>query len=71
MLGADIGGIPELIQVGKTGELFESGNKDILKKQIRKMFEKSEEYSENCKDICFDTIDEYCKKLMKIYKGVL
>lgn len=71
VLGADIGGIPELIQVGKTGELFESGNKDILKKQIRKMFEKSEEYSENCKDICFDTIDEYCKKLMKIYKGVL
>ena len=26
VLGADIGGIPELIQVGKTGELFESGN---------------------------------------------
>ena len=24
VLGADIGGIPELIQVGKTGELFKS-----------------------------------------------
>ena len=26
VIGADIGGIPELIQEGKTGELFESGN---------------------------------------------
>ena len=26
VLGANIGGIPELIQVGKTGELFESSN---------------------------------------------
>ena len=26
VLGADIGGIPELIQVGKTGELFKSGS---------------------------------------------
>ena len=26
VLGANIGGIPELIQVGKTGEMFESGN---------------------------------------------
>lgn len=26
VLGADIGGIPELIRVGETGELFESGN---------------------------------------------
>ena len=26
VLGANIGGIPELILVGKTGELFESGN---------------------------------------------
>ena len=32
VLGADIGGIPELIHVGKTGELFESGNAEDLKK---------------------------------------
>ena len=34
VLGANIGGIPELIQVGKTGELFESGNAEDLKKKI-------------------------------------
>ena len=33
VLGADIGGIPELIQVGKTGELFKSGDGDELKEQ--------------------------------------
>lgn len=69
VLGADIGGIPELIQVGKTGDLFESGNKEELKKKIKDMHDMSEEYSKNCKDISFDTIDGYCEKLMKIYRG--
>ena len=38
VLGAEIGGIPELIQVGKTGELFESGNAEDLKKKIEKLW---------------------------------
>ena len=72
VLGADIGGIPELIQVSKTGELFKSGDGDELKSKIRKLWddkELCEQYSKNCKDISFDTIEEYCKKLMKIYRG--
>ena len=63
VLGADIGGIPGLIQVGKTGELFESGNGEDLKKKIEKL---CEQYSKNCKDISFDTIDEYYEKIMKV-----
>ena len=69
-LGADIGGIPELIQVGKTGELFESGNVEDLKKKVEKLWEDKklcEQYSKNCKDISFDTIDEYYEKIMKVY----
>ena len=69
VLGANIGGIPELIQVGKTGELFESGNKEELKAKILLMLEKTSVYSRNCKNISFDTIDEYCEKIMKIYRG--
>ena len=69
VLGANIGGIPELIQVGKTGELFESGNKEELKNKILKMKSKREEYSKNCENISFDTVDEYCDKLMRIYQG--
>lgn len=64
VLGADIGGIPELIRVGQTGELFESGNKEELKSKIIEMSNK--QYKVN--GISFDTVDEYCQKLMKIYK---
>ena len=38
VLGANIGGIPELIQVGTTGELFESGNGKDLKMKIQKLW---------------------------------
>ncbi len=72
VLGADIGGIPELIQVCKTGELFESGNSKELKNKILTLWNdrsRLNEYSENCKNISFDTIDEYYKKLFLIYTG--
>ena len=71
VLGADIGGIPELIQVGKTGELFESGNAEDLKKKVEKLWgdkKLCKAYSKNCKDISFDTIDEYYEKIMKVYQ---
>ena len=62
VLGADIGGIPELIEVGKTGELFESGNAVQLKEKIQKLWsdrELTDIYSRNCKDIHFDDIEAY------------
>jgi glycosyltransferase involved in cell wall biosynthesis len=73
VLGADIGGIPELIEVDKTGELFKSGDAVSLKNKINSMWmdkEKTEKYSLNCRNIGFDTITAYCDKLMKIYKGL-
>lgn len=72
VLGADIGGIPELIQVGKTGELFKSGDKTDLKKKLKNLWNNKEnltEYSHNCKDVSFDDIGQYYKKIMKIYEG--
>jgi glycosyltransferase involved in cell wall biosynthesis len=38
VLGANIGGIPELIEEGKNGMLFESRNAEDLKDKIQKMF---------------------------------
>lgn len=70
VLGADIGGIPELIQTGKTGELFESGNADELKRKIQKLWNDKElidQYSRNCQDITFDDVKQYGEKLMRIY----
>lgn len=72
VLGANIGGIPELIQVGRTGELFESGNVGDLEKKIQRLWEDKKlcaEYSANCKDISFDTIDEYYEKIVRAYRG--
>lgn len=71
VLGARIGGIPELIREGETGELFESGNAADLKNKIQKFWQEQklvQSYSDNCADIQFDTIAEYYEKLMKIYQ---
>ena len=71
VLGANIGGIPELIEVGKTGELFESGNIEDLKKKINNLWKNKaliNEYSQNCRNIRFDDVAEYCEKLIKLYQ---
>ena len=71
VIGADIGGIPELIDEGKTGELFESGNATQLKEKIEKLYYDemlTQQYSKNCENLSFDAIDEYCSKLVEIYQ---
>lgn len=57
VLGANIGGIPELIQPGKTGELFESGNFNILKDMILQMWKSSVFY--DCRDLNFPDVKNY------------
>ena len=72
VLGANIGGIPELIHDGVTGELFESGNGDELKNKITILWnnrELTDRYSRNCKNIHFDDVRSYTEKLLPIYKG--
>ena len=67
ILGANIGGIPELIRPGENGELFESGNKNELKEKIQGLFNdkiRLDLYSENCKQIRYDIADEYGEKLL-------
>lgn len=72
VLAADIGGIPELIRPGYTGELFESGNGDALKDSIEKLWNDrslTERYAKNCAAIHFDTVGEYTDQLMTFYTG--
>lgn len=71
VLGADIGGIPELIQDGITGELFESANAKELKEKIEKMWsfeDITKKYTQNCKKVQFSTIEQYVEKLLDIYR---
>jgi glycosyltransferase involved in cell wall biosynthesis len=70
VLGARIGGIPELIDDGRTGELFRSGDAEDLKNKIQALWKHEERvsgYRENCKTVRFDTIADYAQKLMRIY----
>lgn len=70
VLGAAIGGIPELIVPGVTGELFASGDADALTSKIQELWEapaRTAAYSANCGKLSFDTVDAYCEKLLKYY----
>ena len=73
VIGADIGGIPELIIEGETGELFESGSEGQLKILIETIIKdnvKSVFYSKNCDKVRFDTTEMYFDKLVKLYKQI-
>ena len=66
VLGARIGGIPELIREGQTGELFESGNASELKDSILELWtnrEKLERYTKACEHVAFATVEQYVQKL--------
>lgn len=70
VIGSRIGGIPELIEEGVTGELFEPGNANDLKCKIEKLVsddKKLREYTENCKNTTFETSETYYRELMRIY----
>ena len=71
VIGARIGGIPELVADGETGLLFESGGKDELKEKIRYLHGNAEirkKLSENCSVLKYDTVDIYAAKLTDIYR---
>lgn len=72
VLGADIGGIPEIIDDAETGELFSSGDTFDLKQKINKLWNDKQllsRYSENCRKKSFDSIDDYTQNLIQIYTG--
>ena len=71
VIGANTGGIPELIRDGETGELFTQGNKEELIDRIKRLWsdnERCQKYRTNCLNTEFEDIESYCKKLMKIYQ---
>ncbi len=72
VLGADIGGIPELIKQNETGWLFPSGDKEALKAAVSELWsnrEKTEKAMAQCQNVAFDTLPQYTQKLLKLYAG--
>ncbi len=69
VIGADIGGIPELIDNGKTGLLFKAGDENSLREAIEKITKSPElarKMSKSCLEKSFDTVEEYTEKYLKI-----
>lgn len=72
VLGAKIGGIPELIQERRTGFLFKSSNRQHLKEIIEKLYNDRnliKEMTKYCRNVNFDDINKYYLKLMQIYSS--
>ena len=69
VLGANIGGIPELIQVGKTGELFESGNGDELITKLKMLYDADlSGYVKACADLQFASVRQYTDQLIHLFE---
>lgn len=69
VLGADIGGIPELVKPGETGALFESGNVSSLKETLLSLWQDEEALSamvRSCREAGFDTAEVYVHKLLNL-----
>lgn len=69
VLGAQIGGIPELIREGVNGELFPSGDAEELRRSIEYMWTAYDGRLVDGKD-CFDDVRTYVQKLVNdVYAG--
>lgn len=67
---SQMGGAPELLTEGETGEIFEAGNVDSLEEKLRKLLftpNLLQKYAEECSRQEFETPASYYEKLMGIY----
>ena len=72
VVGADIGGISELIEDNVDGKLFESGNRQMLMNCIKELWSDPEqlcEYSKMCQKKEVDDAETYCIKLIQLYSN--
>lgn len=69
VLGCDRGGVPELIEDGKTGWLFPVGDAKVLEEKIEYIWNSNEPelFEEACRAKKFDTLEQYGEKMRKIY----
>jgi glycosyltransferase involved in cell wall biosynthesis len=72
VIGANIGGIPELIDSMKTGMLFDSGSVNNLVNFINALYSNDNlcsDMSKYCLEKQYMTMDNYYSKLLEIYGG--
>lgn len=71
VIASNIGGIPELIDDGKTGFLVAPSDSKALEEAIKKLDNKAllSRMEKNCKAKNFDDVEAYTQKLLTIYKN--
>lgn len=68
VIGADIGGVPELISDGENGLLFETGNGEELKEKVVFLWKNEDVLQrliKGCIETSYDSVLSYCQKLLK------
>ena len=75
VIGSNIGGIPEIIDKGKTGLIFEPGNEIDLINKIEYFFKKIDIYKcgENCIEYAKNHFrsSDYYNKIIKVYEYII
>lgn len=72
VLASQIGGIPELVLDGVSGELFAPADTSELKERIQTLWNDPDRismYRGGCTRVHFDTSAQYCEKILAIYQG--
>ncbi|MBO4899428.1 MAG: glycosyltransferase family 4 protein [Lachnospiraceae bacterium] len=71
IIASATGGTPELVDDGVNGYLFEPGDAEGLTAKISELWSDTialNKLEQGCAETYFMSIDEYCEKLLKIYK---
>ena len=74
VIASDIGGVPELLEDGVTGELFLPGDVDDLRSKIESLWynsDKLELYTGNCQKKKFCLANEYEEQLVSLYQNLI
>lgn len=71
VVASDLGGTRELVKDKQTGELYPGEDGDALEKAVEALWQDDEKvrfYKKNCKQVQFDSLEEYCKKVLELYR---
>lgn len=75
VIGSNVGGIPDMVRPGLTGDLFEVGNAEDLAGKIDAWFRRDdlEQISKNCRDVAVNEYDIsiQAKAYKKLYEDIL
>ena len=71
VLGSNRGGIPDLIDNGRTGWLYDADDPVALTDALKRIWSSQEQeiFSISCREVHFDSLAEYTEKLMGFYKN--